>query len=284
MTNIYNYNEYCDNGCSGGSCITCDDTLIPTGQYECRSGYSYELYESECGSSDWRRGGSACCNDTAYPGGTAYATGCTCQGAGVPYQGYPTGYFCLGSTSEANSYTEGIRDDNKAAAEKAAKCGDTYSNEEIWISKQKTNCPSNCTPKGSVSYKVSANSVSKTYCSQSAANDAARSQYDSNAQSYANNQSADTYCDCPDPECSMDVRVSIDGWEPSGVPHINFTVSWDGNGYCSDYQRTGTVYIYCGGSQIYSTSLTIRGESGSWSSSANYTSGCDPSTAYGSFS
>ena len=91
-------------------------------------------------------------------------------------------------------------------------------------------------------------------------------------------------CDCPDPECSMDVRVSIDGWEPSGVPHINFTVSWDGNGYCSDYSRAGTVYIYCGGSQIYSTSLTIRGESGTWSSSANYTSGCDPSTAYGSFS
>lgn len=47
----------------------------------------------------------------------------------------------------------------------------------------------------------------------------------------------------------------------------------------------GIIYnIYCEGSQIYSTSLTIRGESDSWSSSANYTSGCDPSTAYGSFS
>ena len=114
--------------------------------------------------------------------------------------------------------------------------------------------------------------------------DAARSQYDSNAQNYANNQSADTYCDCPEVECLMDVRVSIDGWETSGSPHINFTVSWNGNGHCSDYLRSGTVYIYCGGSQIYSTSLTLRGESGSWSSSANYTSGCNPSTAYGSFS
>ena len=69
MAKIDNYYEYCDNGCSGGSCITCDDTLRPTGQYDCIGGYSYELYRSECGRESWdNRGGEACCNDAGIEG------------------------------------------------------------------------------------------------------------------------------------------------------------------------------------------------------------------------
>ena len=288
MTNIYNYNEYCDNGCSGGSCITCDDTLRPTGSYRCTNGYSQQLYESECGDSEWRGtssspDGTACCNTNSIPGGTAYKSGCQCDGPGVPYSGIGSGDWCgYSSTSAANSAASSEVERRKADAAASAKCGVMVCNDFVESTKYKS-CPAGCTaPSGYAYWIEGGNSGEWCECNgdKSALTAAAQASADALAQQKADAKE----CDCPDPECSMDVRVSIDGWEPSGVPHINFTVSWNGNGYCSDYERAGTVHIYCGGSQIYSTDLTLRGESGDWSSSANYTSGCDPSTAYGSFS
>ena len=270
---------YQANDCSSDSC---SDSVI-----------EYDSRECGCGCSDERHYSSATCrNGTSQRYWTSecepsqhwedYGTAC-CDGPGVPYSGLGPGDWCgYSSTSAANSAASSEVESRKADAAASAKCGQMVCNDFVESTKYKS-CPSNCTaPSGYAYWTAGGNSGAWCECNgdKSALTAAAQASADALAQQKADAQE----CDCPDPECSMDVRVSIDGWETSGSPHINFTVSWNGNGYCSDYLRTGTVYIYCGGSQIYSTSLTLRGESGSWSSSANYTSGCNPSTAYGSFS
>ena len=196
--------EYCDNGCSGGSCITCDDTLRPTGQYECRSGYSYELYESECGGSDWRRGGSACCNDEGIEGQYMNKSGCDCE-TSVYVPGVSVDDYCAGSTDEANTKAaaEWLKKANEVLA--SASCNQMKTNAYVSATATKQGCPSNCTAPtasaywsaGTVNVDCGGDGSSRRCfesCDQAEATRMAQADADRLAQEKANAME----CDCPE--------------------------------------------------------------------------------------
>ena len=279
--------EYCSCGCSYGSCDSCCDPndWNRVGDATCRSGESVALYRNDCGDEEYRSYGSACCNSIGYQGGSVTSRNCPSSkpcGVTITYSDVPSGSVCSSSTSDANAKAKDKLDNLKAQAQALADagCSEKVGNDSRWGNVTATNCPANCTPK-TISYNQVAGKY--TACTKEEANRIADNNLQSDGTAYANSLAQADRCDCPEPTCNMSTWVTIDEVY-SGPPGCKWTLHWSGGDACANYSKSGTVRIECSNvSDYYTLNTTITGKSGTYSSTAFFSSGCDGNMS-GSFS
>lgn len=286
--------EYCENGCSGGSCITCDSTLRPTGSYRCTNGYSQQLYESECGYSEWRGSlsspnGTACCNDNTVSGGSANKSGCECT-TQYSWSGVGPDDVCgYSSTSAANSAAQSRVNSNKSSAESSTPCNQMKTNEYVSATATKQGCPSNCTAPtasaywspGTVNVDCGGDGSSRRCfesCDQAEATRMAQADADRLAQEKANAME----CDCPEEPCRANLSLQR-GSTHSSPPGISWSVTCNCSGNCSSSElsqmRSYSVTVSCASNNDSTTeSGSVSCNAGTGERTTFFSSSCDPST------
>ena len=276
-TETDNTYQYCENGCRGGECITCDDTL----QYDsptCRNGVSQRHVWNECGYSTYENYGEACCNTNSFPTTTVNKT---CQEnycaseKDVEVTGIGYGTMCYETTDKANSMAEQEFNRRKQAVLDSITCNPGYFNTSFKIDAYATNCPSSCTAKR-LQYTIPSNWWFSCI-SVADANEKIEADFTSRGvhTEWANEQAESTRCDCPEVGGTIEFRLgSADG-----------NCIWGGDGTISGYGG-GTSINGCFGSVIGRMSNVPAGTYGQFEGTGcvgESSSNCSPGVRFSGY-